>query len=49
LQQACLKCWAQDPQGNRAEAQEILLHRARMNGMAALGQWSEDDEEGDDA
>lgn len=49
LQQACLKCWAQDPQGNRAEAQEILLHRARMNGMAALGQWSEDDEDGDDA
>ena len=42
LQQACLKKWSEDPKGNRAEAQKILLHRARMNGLAAQGEWSED-------
>ena len=42
LQQACLKKWAEDPKGNRAEAQKILLHRARMNGLAAQGEWSEE-------
>ncbi len=46
LQQACLKTWAADPKGNRAEAQQVLLHRARMNGMAALGEWDQDDERG---
>ncbi|MCC5866677.1 MAG: fructose-bisphosphate aldolase class I [Wenzhouxiangella sp.] len=44
LQQACLKTWAEDPRGNREKAQQVLLHRARMNGMAALGEWSEEDE-----
>lgn len=44
LQQACLKTWAEDPKGNREKAQQVLLHRARMNGMAALGEWSEEDE-----
>ena len=42
LQQACLHKWAEDPTGNRAEAQKILLHRAKMNGLAAQGEWSEE-------
>lgn len=42
LQQAALKCWAEDPKGNREAAQKILAHRARMNGLAAQGEWSED-------
>ncbi len=40
LQQACLKCWAEDPRGNREKAQKILLHRAKMNGKAALGEYN---------
>ncbi len=44
LQAECLKSWAADPKNNRAKAQEILLHRARMNGLAALGEWSEEEE-----
>ena len=31
---------------NRETAQEVLLHRARMNGAAALGEWDEDEENG---
>ncbi|MCA1778929.1 MAG: fructose-bisphosphate aldolase class I, partial [Xanthomonadaceae bacterium] len=42
LQQACLHKWAANPEQNRAEAQKVLLHRARMNGLAAQGEWSED-------
>jgi fructose-bisphosphate aldolase class I len=42
LQQACLHKWAEDPSGNREAAQKLLLHRARMNGLAAQGQWSEE-------
>jgi len=42
LQAACLKEWAADPKVNRASAQKILLHRARMNGLAAQGEWSEE-------
>lgn len=42
LQQAALKTWAADPGGNRDKAQEILLHRSRMNGLAAMGEWSEE-------
>lgn len=45
LQAECLKTWAADPKGNREEAQAVLLHRARMNGLAALGEWSEEEEE----
>lgn len=41
LQAPCLNEWAKDPQANRASAQKILLHRARMNGLAALGDWDE--------
>lgn len=44
LQEACLKEWAADPQNNVASAQKVLLHRARMNGLAAMGQWSSDQE-----
>src|SRR5690554_1280422 len=39
MQQAALKAWAQDPAGNVGKAQEIVLGRARANGMAALGEW----------
>lgn len=44
LQAEALAKWAEDPKGNRAQAQAILLHRARMNGMASLGEWSEEHE-----
>ncbi|WP_376694864.1 class I fructose-bisphosphate aldolase [Wenzhouxiangella sp. EGI_FJ10305] len=44
LQAECLKTWAADPKGNREKAQQILAHRAKMNGLAAMGEWSEDEE-----
>ncbi len=40
LQAAPQKAWAGKP-GNVAAAQAAFDHRARMNGLAALGQWSE--------
>ncbi|GAB4171808.1 MAG: fructose-bisphosphate aldolase class I [Wenzhouxiangellaceae bacterium] len=49
LQAACLKEWAADPKGNRQRAQQILLHRARMNSLAALGEWDESLESGSPA
>jgi len=42
LQAACLTEWAADPKGKRESAQKILLHRARMNGLAAQGDWDSD-------
>lgn len=42
LQAEALAHWAKDPKGNRAEAQAIMLHRSRMNGLASLGEWSEE-------
>ncbi len=39
LQQAALKAWAADP-ANPQQAQKKLAHRARMNGMAASGQYA---------
>jgi len=39
MQQAALKLWSQDMQGNFAKAQQIVYERARENGQAALGQW----------
>ncbi|MGY0560964.1 class I fructose-bisphosphate aldolase [Luteimonas sp. A277] len=39
MQQAALKVWAQDPAANVTRAQEVVLGRARANGMAALGEW----------
>jgi len=46
LQAECLKTWASDPAGNRKAAQQILLHRAQMNGAAALGEWDAEEENG---
>jgi fructose-bisphosphate aldolase class I len=39
MQQAALKLWGQDMQGNYAAAQQTVFARARDNGLAALGQW----------
>jgi fructose-bisphosphate aldolase class I len=38
LQAAALKAWGGKPE-NVAAAQAAFLHRCRMNGLAALGQW----------
>jgi len=38
LQAAPLKAWSGKAE-NVAAAQRAFLHRARMNGLAALGQW----------
>jgi fructose-bisphosphate aldolase class I len=40
MQQAALKLWAADMQGNYAEAQKTVAARAKANGLAALGQWN---------
>ena len=39
MQQAALKLWSQDMQGQYAAAQQTVFARARDNGLAALGQW----------
>jgi len=39
LQAPSLKKWGEDPVGNVAAAQALLAHRARMNGLAAMGQY----------
>jgi fructose-bisphosphate aldolase class I len=41
LQAPSLQVWAQDPAANVAAAQKKLAHRARMNGLAAMGQYNE--------
>ena len=41
LQAAALQAWQGKPE-NVAAAQRAFAHRAKMNGMAALGQWNED-------
>jgi fructose-bisphosphate aldolase class I len=41
LQAAALKAWGGKPE-NVAAAQRAFTHRARMNGLASLGKWSED-------
>lgn len=43
LQQAALKAWGGKAE-NVAAAQSAFLHRARMNGLAASGRWSAEDE-----
>jgi fructose-bisphosphate aldolase class I len=43
LQAAPQKAWGGKP-GNVAAAQAAFAHRARMNGLAALGRWSQDQE-----
>jgi len=39
LQQPALKAW-KGASGNVAQAQALLVHRARMNGLAAMGQYN---------
>ncbi len=39
LQQAAQKKWAANPAANVAEAQQIVAMRAKLNGMAALGEY----------
>ena len=41
LQAAALKAWGGKPE-NVAAGQRAFAHRARMNGLAALGRWSRD-------
>ncbi|WP_419908757.1 class I fructose-bisphosphate aldolase [Hoeflea sp.] len=41
LQAACLKAWGGKPE-NVAAGQRAFAHRARMNGLAATGNWSSD-------
>ncbi len=43
LQQACLKAWSGKPE-NVAAGQAAFTHRAKMNGLAALGTWKAEDE-----
>jgi fructose-bisphosphate aldolase class I len=43
LQAAPQKAWSGKP-ANVAAAQAAFTHRARMNGLAALGRWSQDQE-----
>ena len=40
LQAACLKAWGGKPE-NAAAGQRAFSHRAKMNGAATLGKWSE--------
>ena len=42
IQQPALELWAEDMQGNYEEAQHQLVHRAKMNAMASLGQYTTD-------
>jgi fructose-bisphosphate aldolase class I len=44
LQQSTLAAWAGDP-GNAEAAQAAYAHRARMNSLAAAGEWSAELEE----
>jgi fructose-bisphosphate aldolase class I len=39
MQTAALKLWAKDLVKNFADAQKIVVSRAKENGLAALGQW----------
>jgi fructose-bisphosphate aldolase class I len=41
MQSAALKLWSADLNGNFAAAQKIVAQRARENGLAALGRWTE--------
>jgi fructose-bisphosphate aldolase class I len=43
LQNSALKTWSGKP-GNYAAAQKAFAHRARMNGLAAQGQWKQEAE-----
>lgn len=39
LQAPALKLWGENPRNNIESAQKVLLHRARMNGLATMGQY----------
>jgi fructose-bisphosphate aldolase class I len=41
LQAPALQTWGENPAGNVAAAQRKLAHRARMNGLAAMGRYDE--------
>lgn len=41
LQQPALKLWGEDAKGNREAGQKVLAHRARMNSLAAMGEYDE--------
>ena len=41
LQHAPQKAWSGKPE-NAVAAQRVFTHRARMNGLASLGQWKQD-------
>jgi fructose-bisphosphate aldolase class I len=41
LQAPALATWGENPAGNVAAAQRKLAHRARMNGLAAMGRYDE--------
>jgi len=45
LQSPALATWAKNPSGNVAAAQHKLAHRARMNGLAAMGRYEASMEE----
>lgn len=45
LQAPSLKIWGENPSDNVARAQAVLAHRARMNGLAAMGQYDSSLEE----
>jgi fructose-bisphosphate aldolase class I len=44
LQAPSLAVWGQNPAANVAAAQKKLLHRARMNGLAAMGKYQSSNE-----
>jgi len=46
LQAAALTTWGENPAGNVAAAQRKLVHRAHMNGLAALGRYEPSMEKG---
>jgi fructose-bisphosphate aldolase class I len=41
LQAPSLKLWGEDPAANVAAAQRKLAHRAKMNGLAATGNYDQ--------
>jgi fructose-bisphosphate aldolase class I len=46
LQAPALATWGENPAGNVAAAQRKLAHRARMNGLAAMGRYDTSQEKG---
>lgn len=43
IQRPALNAWAKNPE-DKASAQQALAHRAKMNGLATKGEWSEEAE-----